>query len=158
MTTTTKKTLKFRRGPKDLRPFEVDALNAVPGLGYYYPDLSTLRVEAQMLKSGDVSEDTVSVFFKLVSFDGLENIEIQSPLLPGVYANQGFIWASSDGTANATILDEVVNGHKAIESQIDGVPIRFEFDPEYGGYVPVEEPTRDFAMKLALTRRVTKAA
>ena len=151
-------TLTFRRGAAEIRPFEVVALNTVPGLGYYYPDLTTLGVEAQMLRSGPVSEGTVSVFFKLISFDGQENIEIQDPLLPGVYVNKGFIWASSDGTVNATITEDIVNGHKAIESLIDGDVVRFEFDPEFGFYIPVEEVAREKAMKIASQRTAAKAA
>ena len=150
--------LTFRRGADEIRPFEVAALNAVPGIGSYYPDLTTLGVEAQMLRSGPVTEGTVSVFFKLISFDNLENIEIQDPLLPGIYVNKGFIWASSDGTANATITKDVVNGHKAIESLIDGDVVRFEFDPDFGFYLPVEEVARGKAMKIASQRGSLKAA
>lgn len=151
-------TLTFRRGATEIRPFEVAALNAVPGIGYFYQDLTDLGVEAQMLRAGPVGESTVSVFFKLTSFDGLEYIEIQDPLLPGVYRNRGFIWPSLDGTVNATIIDEVVNGRKVIESLIDGDVVRFELDPEFGDYLPVEEVARAKAMKIVAQRAASKVA
>lgn len=151
-------TLSFPRGADELRPFELTALKEVPGLGYYYPDLTSLRVEAQMLHAGPVAVETVSVFFKLVSFDGTEMIEIQDPLLPGVYVNKGYVWSSIDGTANATILEAMANGHKVIESTIDGAVVRFEFDPYFGSYFPVEAAARETALAITSRRAGRKAA
>jgi hypothetical protein len=87
------------------------------------------------------------VFFKLISYDGLENIEIQDQIFPGVFLNKGFIWASSDGTANLTILEEVVNDHFVLESTIDGEVVRFEYEPGYGAYLPVGGLARAKAMR-----------
>ena len=150
--------LAFARGADKIRDFEVTALNAVPGVGGFYPDLSTLGVEAQMLRPGPATTGTVTVFFKLISYDGLEYIEIQDQIFPGVFVNKGFIWPSSDGTANLTILEEVINAHYVLESTIDGEVVRLEFDPDYGAYLPVDELARAKAMNIIEQRGFSKAS
>jgi hypothetical protein len=127
------KKLSFRRVMGQARPFEIKALNTVEegGLGGYYPGdlLSAGHLEAELTRPNIPSvEGNLTVFFRLIDLDGRENIEIVEQLIPGVFHYAGWIPPGSDGRANVTIMDKVVNGHFVLTSTIDGNMVEFIYD------------------------------
>jgi hypothetical protein len=143
------RTLQFRRDLRHARPFELDALKCVSGLGGYYPSgrLDEARLEAQPTRPHlPVTEGNVAVFFRLINYLGAQVIEIVEQPYAGVFSSAGLVWASGDGRANLTITDTVVNGYFELESMIDGRAVEFAY--EFGQYVSLDALQKNRIMKL----------
>ncbi len=131
--------LSFRRDLQQLREFEHEALRSVTGLGWFYPLnlLDRARVESEIARPGIApSSDTLTVFFRLVNFQGSETIEVVEQPFSRVFDSAGFIVAGSEG-ANLTIEDKVVNGHFALLSIIERQSVEFVY--QFGGEYAASE-------------------
>lgn len=129
--------LEFDRGLDELRPFEVAALKSVGGIGSTFPGKDSRDgVEAQMTSEAPVSKEEITIFFKLHDTYGVPHIVAMDPVVHEIYAERAYIWPSDDGTINATITDELVNGRFVLTHFYNGDLIRQIFVPAYNYYVP----------------------
>lgn len=129
--------LEFERGLDELRPFEVDALKSVGGIGGTFPGKDSRDgVEAQMTINAPVTKEDITVFFKLHDTYGFPSIVAMDPVVHDIYAERAYIWPSDDGTINATILDELVNNRFVLTHYYNGELIRQIFEPAYNYYIP----------------------
>jgi hypothetical protein len=139
-------TLQFGRDLQHARPFEIEALKCVVGLGGYYPleRLDEARLEAERIHPVlPVTEGNVAVFFRLINHEGAEVIEIVQQPYPGVFSSAGQVWPGGDGHASLAIKDTVVNDHFVLGSGA----LAFTF--ELGRYVSLDPSQKRTKFKAA---------